>query len=290
MEYIIIGALELGFIYSIMALGVYISFRILNIPDLTIDGSFTLGCAVSSMCGVNGFSVYGIPAAILAGSLAGMVTGLLITKLRVQPILSGILTMTALYSINLHITQGLPNVSIEEQNSIFYFVESFTFGKLFLSLIILLLVAGVLYVLLNTRLGMCLRATGDNEIMAQSSSIHAQRMKVFGLSCANALVALSGGLLAQYQLFADISSGSGMMVIALASIICGEALIRTHRILLSIIRVIIGTILYRFLITMAFMAGLDPNDLKLFSALLIILVISLPSLNISLWKRGHAHA
>lgn len=282
-------AIELGMIFSMMSLGVLISFRILNIPDLTIDGSFTTGCAVSVLCVQAGHPFLGLPAAFLAGGAAGAVTGFLQTKGRVQPLLAGILTMTALYSVNLRIMSGQPNISIFGIDTVFTpFKEMLSsYGKLALLGLLLILSALALYWFLKTQIGMSLRATGDNEAMVRTSSIDADKMKLLGLLLANAFVAMAGGIFAQYQSFADISSGTGMMVVGLAGIIVGEAFFRRQTLLFSFLAVIFGAMLYRLILTVALQLGIQANDLNLFSAALVALAISLPYLK---RKRGGRHA
>lgn len=282
-------ALELGMIFSIMSLGVLISFRILNIPDLTIDGSFTSGCAVSVIFTQAAHPFLGIGAAFLCGGLAGAITGALQTKGRIQPLLAGILTMTALYSVNLRIMSGQPNISVFGMDTIFAPFKDVLQGhaKLVVLMVLLLVCCVILFLFLKTQIGMSLRATGDNEAMVRASSINAEIMKVLGLVLANAFVAMAGGVFAQYQSFADISSGTGMMVVGLASIIVGEAFFRKKTLLFSFFAVVFGAILYRMILTLALQLGIEANDLNLFSAALVALAISLPYLR---KKRGGRHA
>lgn len=287
--YVLQDALELGMIFSIMSLGVLLSFRILNIPDLTIDGSFTTGCAVSVLCAQAEHPCFGLLAAFLAGGAAGMVSAVLQTKGKVQPLLAGILTMTALYSVNLRIMSGQPNISIFGIGTIFtpFQVLFSRYGKLLLLGLLLLISALVLCWFLKTQIGMSLRACGDNEAMVKASSIDADKMKLLGLALANAFVALAGGIFAQYQGFADVSSGTGMMVVGLAGIIVGEAFFRKQTLLFSFLAVIFGAMLYRMILTMALQLGIEAKDLNLFSAALVALAISLPQLK---KKRGGRHA
>lgn len=290
------GAFELGCIFTILGLGLFISFKILNIPDLTVDGSFTCGCAASAVLAVMGHPFLGILAALFVGGLAGIVTGFLQTKLKVQSILAGILTMTALYSINLRIMGNAPSISLFNIPSIFSAFDKFlptAITKTILLPILVFLIIALLTFFLKTQLGLSLRATGDNEIMVRASSINTDAMKILGLALANALVAMAGGIFAQHQSFADISSGIGMMVIALASIIIGETLLKGSSIIRQLISVMIGAIIYRYLWAFALQFGVNPNDLKLLSALLVALAISLPTLK-QLFKkkikRGAHHA
>ena len=195
-ESVVTGTFEKGLVFSILALGIFISFRILDIPDLSVDGTFTLGVAVSVMQAFNGDPIKGILLSIVAGAIAGSVTGILITKLNVQPILAGIITMTALYSINLKIMDR-PNISLYKKDTIFTMAQKY-FGdyyKLAAAGIVLIIAAALLFWFLKTQAGMSLRATGDNEYMVRASSINSDRMKIMGFAIANALVSLSGCLL-----------------------------------------------------------------------------------------------
>lgn len=276
---VVIGAIELGLIYAVMGMGVYLSFRVLNIPDLTIDGSFTCGCAAGAVCTMASHPYLGMGAAFVCGMLCGLVTGILITRFRIQPILSGILTMTALYSVNLRIQGGKPNISMFEQKTIFTEIQDLLgkdAGSIVMIIFILAVVCFVLYLFLNTQLGLSMRATGSNEAMVRASSINADQMKVIGLALANGIIAFAGALLAQYQGFADVSSSSGKMVLGLASIIVGEAFFGHRTIIRSITSVIVGSLIYRFLLTFALQFGLNASDLNLFSAALVALSISLP--------------
>ena len=276
---VVIGAIELGLIYAVMGMGVYLSFRVLNIPDLTIDGSFTCGCAAGAVCTMASHPYLGMGAAFVCGMLCGLVTGILITRFRIQPILSGILTMTALYSVNLRIQGGKPNISMFGQKTIFTEIQDLLgkdAGSIVMIIFILAVVCFVLYLFLNTQLGLSMRAIGSNEAMVRASSINADQMKVIGLALANGIIAFAGALLAQYQGFADVSSSSGKMVLGLASIIVGEAFFGHRTIIRSITSVIVGSLIYRFLLTFALQFGLNASDLNLFSAALVALSISLP--------------
>ena len=290
---VIQGALELGLIFAIMSLGIFISFRILNIPDLTIDGTFTLGTSVSAILTVNGHPVLGIIFAIAAGGLAGCVTGFLQTKMKVQPILAGILTMTALYSVNLRVMGQKPNLSLFDKESIFSGLTRLI-GEQFADLIMIAMILAVsivvIFFFLKTQLGMSLRATGDNEDMVRASSINSDAMKIMGLAIANAFVALAGAILAQYQKFSDVSGGIGMMVVGLASIIVGEAIFGRKSIFRSLLAVVIGAVIYRFVLTIALRIGLEAGDLKLFSAILVTIAICVPTLKDYIMKRRSRRA
>lgn len=295
--FIIQGGFELGCIFTILSLGLFISFKILNIPDLTVDGSFTLGAACSAMLALAGHPFLGLAAALLCGALAGAVTGFLQTKLKVQYILSGILTMTGLYSINLRIMDKKPTISLFGYDSIFTpFNDIFGISNaktIVLFLLVVLLIC-LMLIFLKTQLGLALRATGDNEVMVRASSINTDRMKILGLALANSLVALSGAVFAQHQSFADLNSGIGMMVIGLASIIIGESLINRKSLLVRLISVAVGAILYRYILTIALQFGIEASDLKLLSAILVTAAISIPSIQSAIAHRrrkgGQNHA
>lgn len=278
---IILKAIELGLIFSILSLGVYISFRVLNVPDLTVDGSFATGCAVCAVMTIVGHPYLGLLLAFVAGGLCGMVTAFLQTKMHMQPLLAGILTMVALYSINLRIMSGAPNISLFSTNTLFTLIDS----KLLILLIFSLVIGFVLFGFFKTNLGLMLRATGDNEVMVRSSSINVDRMKFIGMALSNGIVALSGALLAQYQNFADITSGTGMMVLGLAGIIIGEAILRKRTIGFGIASAIIGACIYRLLYQFALQFGIPATDMNLMSAILVAITISLPYLK----RKGVKH-
>lgn len=278
---IILKAIELGLIFSILSLGVYISFRVLNVPDLTVDGSFATGCAVCAVMTIAGHPYLGLLLAFVAGGLCGMVTAFLQTKMHMQPLLAGILTMVALYSINLRIMSGAPNISLFSTNTLFTLIDS----ELLILLIFSLVIGFVLFGFFKTNLGLMLRATGDNEVMVRSSSINVDRMKLIGMALSNGIVALSGALLAQYQNFADITSGTGMMVLGLAGIIIGEAILRKRTIGFGIASAIIGACIYRLLYQFALQFGIPATDMNLMSAILVAITISLPYLK----RKGVKH-
>lgn len=278
---IILKAIELGLIFSILSLGVYISFRVLNVPDLTVDGSFATGCAVCAVMTIAGHPYLGLLLAFVAGGLCGMVTAFLQTKMHMQPLLAGILTMVALYSINLRIMSGAPNISLFSTNTLFTLIDS----ELLILLIFSLIIGFVLFGFFKTNLGLMLRATGDNEVMVRSSSINVDRMKFIGMALSNGIVALSGALLAQYQNFADITSGTGMMVLGLAGIIIGEAILRKRTIGFGIASAIIGACIYRLLYQFALQFGIPATDMNLMSAILVAITISLPYLK----RKGVKH-
>ena len=276
---IIINALELGFIYALVALALFLSYKVLNIADLTTDGAFTLGCAVSATMAVAGHPLLGIVCAILAGSCAGFVTAALQTKFGVPSILAGIITNTGLYTINLMVMGFSANVNMLKTETIFsrtMFVLGKTYGKLITVAVIVSIVCALLIVFLKTQIGLCIRATGDNPDMVRASSINTAYTVTVGLCLANAITALSGSLLAQYQKTADINLGTGMVVIGLASLIIGETLFGRGGITSKAIGAVLGSIVYRFIIAIALRMHLPAEALKLISAIIVALAIAIP--------------
>lgn len=275
------GSLELGIIYAIMALGVFISFRTLNIPDLTVDGSFVLGAAVSAVMCTNNTPFTGLLLAFAAGCGAGCITALLHTKLKIQPLLAGILTMLALYSINLKVMHGKANIPLINMATIFNSFESALledYIKIVISFGILLVILVILFLFLKTKLGFALRATGDNDQMVRALGVNTDFTILIGLAVSNGLVASSGAIIAQYQSFADISMGTGMVIIGLASVIVGEVIFGTKTLLKRLIAVILGSILYRLVIALALELGMPPTDLKLVSAVIVALALSMSTI------------
>ena len=263
-QVIIIGALELGGIFSIMSLGLYISYKVLNLPDLTVDGSFTLGCAVSAVMTLSGHPVIGLILAFISGLLAGLVTGILTTKLKIASLLAGILTMTGLYSVNLKIMNDSPNISLFDCSTVFTPLSAFgEYGILLFITVVVIVVALCLHYFLKTQFGLALRACGDNEDMVKASSIDVDIMKMIGLSLANGLVSLSGAIYAQHQAF------------GLASIIIGMAFIKKDQIGYQLLAVIVGSIIYRGILTIALQIGIPSTDLKLLSAILVVVALIL---------------
>ena len=282
---LLIGSLQLGLLYSVMVLGIYISFRILNIPDLTAEGSFTFGLAVSAACTVSGHPFLGIPGAIVAGGLAGSFTGILQTRLRIHPVLTGILTMSGLYSINMLVLGGTPNLALIGKDTLFSLAVAAGAGmdKEVVRLALSLAAAGICTVLLalffHTQLGLCIRATGDNPDMVRASSINVDRMKIISLAISNGLIALCGGLIAQYQSFADINSGVGILVVGLASVIIGEAIFGRRSVTIGLVSAIFGSVIYRYIIAAATRADWFPAYmLKLVSALIVTLALAIPAI------------
>ena len=282
---IIFSALELGCIYALVALALFLSFRVLNIADMTTDGAFTLGCAVSATFAVAGHPILGLPAAMLAGACAGSVTAFLQTKLSIPSILAGIITNTGLYTVNLAVMGFSSNVNMMKAATVFSMVQP-AFGKTFYKLVpVAILIACVVILLalfLKTRLGLSIRATGDNPDMVRASSINTGFTITVGLCVSNSLTALSGAVLAQYQKTADINLGTGMVIIGLASLIIGETLLPKGKTWLKILGAVLGSIVYRFIIAIALRMDLPSECLKLISAVIVALAIGLPAIKGSL--------
>lgn len=291
MSFLLDSAL-LGLEYALLAVGVYLSFRILNIPDLTVDGSFALGAAVSAVLTAGGHPFLGLLLALFAGALAGMVTGLLHTRAHIHPILAGILTMSGLYTVNIKILGG-PNLSLLDSKKVFdvaaaKFPALGTAGAKFLCIGFLCAAAvAALTVFFRTVAGLCIRATGDNETMVRASSINTAAAKTGALALSNALVALSGGVLAQYQGFGDVNSGSGMIVIGLASVIIGEVIFGRRSVFLGLLSAVCGSVLYRVIIAFALDRNFFSADaLKLLSAVIVAVTLSIPA--VRAWFAGRA--
>ena len=272
---VITSALELGFIYALVALALFLSFRILNIADMTTDGSFTLGCAVSAVVALAGHPYLALPAAMIAGACAGVITALLQTKWGVPSILAGIITNTGLYTVNLAVMGFSSNVNMLKATTIF---TAFPGMKLIPAMIITVFVAAVLVVFLNTRLGLSIRATGDNPDMVRASSINTGLTVTIGLAVSNSITALSGAVLAQYQKTADINLGTGMVIIGLASLIIGETVFRGRKIWVKALGAVVGCIVYRFIIAIALRLDLPSECLKLVSAIIVAFAIALPTI------------
>ncbi|MHA6250574.1 ABC transporter permease [Oceanobacillus sp. CAU 1775] len=296
------GAVESGVIYAIMALGVYLTFRVLDFPDLTVDGSFVTGAAVAALSIINGVPpILATVLAALAGFIAGTITGLLHTKGKVNPLLAGILMMTALYSVNLRIL-GQPTLSMHMETTIFDqlnavwvtgiddFLNSIlsmiglerlpsTWGILIIMLIVTVVIKLITDYFLKTEVGLAIRAIGDNKRMIRSLSANTDNLTTFGVGLSNALVALAGGLIAQHGGFADVGMGIGLIVIGLASVIIGEALFGTKTIARATLAVIGGAIIYRMIVTLALRVDfLDAGDMKLITAIIVIIALISPKI------------
>ena len=277
---VIMSALELGCIYALVALALFLSFRVLNIADMTTDGSFTLGCAVSATVAVAGHPLLALPAAMLAGAAAGYITALLQTKFYIPSILAGIITNTGLYTVNLAVMGFSSNVNMLKTETLFSLLKPVlgTGYKLIPAAIIAALVGLFLIFFLKTRLGLSIRATGDNADMVRASSINTGFTIAIGLMLSNALTALSGAVLAQYQKTADINLGTGMVIIGLASLIIGETLMPKGKLWMKVLGAILGSIVYRFIIALALRLDLPSECLKLISAVIVALAIGLPAM------------
>ena len=279
---LVIGSVQLGLLYGILALGIYISFRILGIPDLTADGSFTLGLSVSAILTVAGHPYLGLLAAVLAGAVAGAVTGLLQTKVKIHPILAGILTMSSLYSVNLFVLGSRSNLSLIGSDTAFSQMLSWLpadkeLVKTLIPLVICAACVGMLIWFFKTHVGLCIRATGNNEDMVRASSINVDAMKLVALGVSNACVALSGAVLAQYQGYADISSGIGIVVVGLASAIIGEAIFGKRSVTLGLVSAVVGALLYRFVIAAALKTSFFPAfALRIVSAVIVVIALAIP--------------
>jgi len=295
---LLLGALTLGFIFSFIALGVYISFRIFDFPDITADGSSTLGAALAATLLIHSVNPLLAAAAGFAGGfLAGAFTGTLATKFKINGLLAGILVMTGLYSINLHV-MGRSNIPLLGSSTLSTYADriglAVTRGRplhvmgweispleaslLAASFLLVVLAGCVMYVFFQTNLGTAMRATGDNNEMIRALGVNDENMIILGLALSNGLIALGGALLAQYQGFADVQMGIGMVVWGLASVILGEALVGTRQLGLSITGAVMGSVLFRLLIAIALRLGLDPNDLKLVTAVFVFLALIAPGL------------
>ena len=263
------ATIEQSLIFAIMVLGVYISFRILNFPDMTVDGTFPLGAAISAKLLTLGVNPYlTLLVALVAGAAAGAVTGLIHVKLKVKDLLAGILVMTALYSINLRV-MGKSNIPLFEEDNIFN-----TEYSMMITIVVLILISKfILDYLLKTKFGFALKALGDNENLIVSLGLNEEKYKIYGLMIANAFVAFSGAVLAQYQGFADVGMGTGIIVIGLASIIIGDTLFGKRRRFAGTTIVIIGSILYRGVIAVTLSMGMDASDLKLITSVIVIVIL-----------------
>lgn len=277
---VIMSALELGCIYALVALALFLSFRILNIADMTTDGAFTLGCAVSATIAVAGHPLLALPAAMIAGACAGFITAFLQTKLKIPSILAGIITNTGLYTVNLAVMGFSSNVSMVKADTMFSLVKPYlgSFYKLIPAAALTVAVGILLTLFLKTRLGLSIRATGDNPDMVRASSINTAFTVTVGLCLSNAMTALSGAVLAQYQKTADINLGTGMVIIGLASLIIGETLMPRGKTWMKALGAILGSILYRFIIAIALRLDLPSECLKQISAVIVALAIGLPAI------------
>lgn len=307
---LLIGAVTIGLILSLLALGVYISFRIFSFPDITTEGSITMGAAIAAILLVKGCNpILATVIAFAGGMAAGATTGILHTKFKIHGLLSGILVMTALYSVNLHI-MGKSNVPLLSETTLATYADQFgqkitghepfkflhweigvhDASVLIASFIGIVVIGFLLYLFFRTNLGTSMRATGDNPQMIRALGVNVESRIVLGLALSNGLVALSGALLAQYQGFADVQMGIGMVVWGLASVIIGEALVGSTSLGLLITGAVMGSVLFRLLVAIALRWGLNPNDLKLITAIFVFVALVLPNVMRKLKKKPAAYA
>ena len=282
----LLGTLEQSFIFAIMVLGVYLSYKILDFPDMTVDGSFPLGGAVASAILIKGGNpILALVVATLCGAIAGLITGMIHVKLKVTNLLAGIIVMTGLYSVNLRI-MGKSNIPL--------FSVKHLFNRNIIpivTLVILLILAKItIDYLLKTKFGFALKALGDNETLVISLGIDEKKLKIYGLMIANSFVALSGAILAQYQGFADVGMGTGTIITGLASIIIGEAIFKKRSFISMSMTVILGTIIYRTIIAMSLKLGMNASDLKLITSILVVGIIFLKEKKSLLGRGGKKYA
>ena len=294
---LLIGSFTIGLILSLLAMGVFISFRVFHVADITAEGSITLGAAVAATALVAGVNpLLATAFGFLGGMVAGATTGILHTKFKIHSLLSGILVMTALYSINLHV-MGKSNVPLVSQTTLSSYAEALgqslgrgavsfnVFGWdvslhdasiLIFMLLVSVFIGVALYLFFRTNLGTAMRATGDNDQMIRAMGVNVSNMIILGLAISNGMIALSGALLAQYQGFADVQMGIGMVVWGLASVIIGNSLVGTESLGLAVAGTVMGSVLFRLLVAIALRWGLNPNDLKLITAIFVLLSLVLP--------------
>ena len=271
----------LGLEYGLLALGVFISFRILNLPDLTVDGSFALGMAVSTILCAQGQPFLGLGAGLLAGAAAGMVTAFLQTACKIHPILAGILTMSGLYTVNITVLGG-PNVSLLGAARFYEFLGGQAAAVVLLTVAVVAAVA----LFFQTVAGLCIRAAGSNEDMVRASSINPTAVRFAALMLSNALVALSGAILAQCQGYGDVGAGSGMIVVGLASVIIGEVIFPRRGVVLGLVSAVLGSVVYRIILALALRYNLmSANALRLLSALIIAATLAVPAVSAALRER-----
>ena len=284
------GTLEQGLIFAIGALGVYITYTILDFPDLSVDGTFSLGAAITASLISKGTNpILALVVAFIGGAIGGLVTGILHVKLKITNLLSGILVMIGLYSINLRV-MGKANLPMMNKGNIF----SSDIPMVMILVLIVLVSKFLMDVLFKTKFGFILRATGDNDTLVTSLGVNKGTMKIIGLMLSNGFVALSGAIMAQYQRFSDISMGTGFIVIALASIILGQSVFNSCKFIKGTTIVIIGAFLYKLSVGIALNLGLPPTDLKLITSIIVVIAIVMNNSNMlnkfSLRKRGDLNA
>ncbi len=288
-----LGSLQLGLIYALLSIGIFIAFRVLDIPDLSAEGTFTFGLTVSAAVTLMGHPMLAIFLGAGAGFLGGFATAIFQTKLLIHPILAGILTMSGLYSINIAAMGSSSNLSLVGIDTLFRLAFNLfpqvdrDIVRLAIALIFCVSIVLFLAYFFKTYLGLCVRATGDNEAMVRASSIHVDNIKILALGLSNACIGMSGALLAQYQGFADISSGIGIIAVGLASVIIGEKLFGTRGITWGLFSVVLGSIVYRLIVAIALKSNLFPAYyLKLISALIVAIALAIPAIQFHLKNRA----
>jgi len=296
---LLIGSITIGLILALLALGIFISFRIFDFPDITAEGSFTFGAATGAALIVAGWNpLLASLAAFIAGMVAGATTGIIHTQFKINPLLAGILVMTALYSINLHV-MGRSNMPLLSQTTVFTWIDNFSnsfsgenakssilgweiatkdLWTLLICLLAIIAFCLILWWFFKTNIGTAMRATGDNDQMIRALGVNTKGMIIVGIALSNGFIALAGAMLAQYQGFADVQMGIGMMVWGLASVIIGEAIINDNSVGFVIIGAVVGSVLFRLLVAIALRWGLNPNDLKIITALFFFIALILPGL------------
>lgn len=287
---LVISTISLGLLWSILALGVYITFRVLNIADLSVEGTFPLGAAVAAVLIDKGAApLAAVAAAAAAGMIGGALTGLMHTKLKIPALLAGILTMIGLYSVNLRV-MGKANISLLGMDTMYSRMEKMGLSKevavLAAGVLVVAVIAALMYWFFGTEVGMSVRATGQNPQMIRAQGVNTHHTILLGLILGNALVAMSGALIAQNNGFADVGMGIGTIVIGLASVIIGEVLFGARSFKNSLIAVILGSIVYRAVIAAVLKMGMSPNDLKLLTAALVAVALSLPLIKEKWAARG----
>jgi putative ABC transport system permease protein len=296
---LLIGSITIGLILSLLAFGIFISFRIFDFPDITAEGSFTFGAATAASLIVGGMNpLLASLIAFIAGMAAGAITGIIHTRFKINPLLAGILVMTALYSINLHV-MGKSNMPLLSETTVFTWIENFSASFsgidsrtgvlgwdiatkdlwLMLFCFVGITIFGViLWWFFKTNIGTAMRATGDNDQMIRALGVNTKAMIIVGVALSNGFIALAGAMLAQYQGFADVQMGIGMMVWGLASVIIGEAIINDNSVGFVILGAVVGSVLFRLLVAIALRWGLNPNDLKIITALFVFIALILPGI------------
>jgi putative ABC transport system permease protein len=280
-----ITAIMLGLCLSAMSVGIFISMKIFNIPDITTDGSYTLGAAVTAVLLTNHWHMaLVIPIIIGVGAIAGAITGIIHTRLKVEPLLAGILTMTGLYSINLIILgrSNVPLINVATVFSHLHFFSNSTYNEFVLALVFIMVLVLIVAYVLRTDFGIAMRATGNSPSMAGAQGINNNKMKILGLAMANALTALSGYLVAQYQNFTDINMGIGIVITGLGSVLIGDALIKwgsIRSVYGQLGMVLVGSVVFQLVLAVTLTVGVDPNLLKLVTALFVLVVVSIPRLS-----------